>query len=597
MARAATCLFVVRLFVLVGVCCFATTVRAQVTNVSDMEATPIPGAGHNYTGMLNETVDPANGSLSVRINVPVPTGRQLTVPFAFAYDSNGATNSLAINSSGCNTRYLFQCGWSYTVPMVYSGLPTRLTEKFEGDPVYCTYYSGYVFTDPQGTRHSFPQVIAVSGSRLPCSEYFGITSNFNGGDAWLSYSANGVQDAAGTTYCNPAASICSVEDRNGNMVKYNDSGGGVFTTTDTAGRTLISSNGFGATGNTVTVSGLGSPYQLTWGAQVTPNYTLGQVVAYNPEPDYGCTFGGPYVVGNLSITLLSVLTLPNGQSYKFYYDSTYGLLNEIVYPTGGWVKYTWGMNAQSEASVGTYTTQDGQGPCEFRLGDPVVTKRQVSYNGSTVAEEQDYTYGTTWQEPIGTSGAQWWTSKTTTVVTKDNVRGISAQTVYTYSPVSTEPPAGARIYVEIQVPVENTISYYDWSGSLLKTVTKVWLNQYLLQSETTEWANGQTSEVAYTYGNLGVVTDKEEYDYGSNGSVGSPLRNTVTNYQTFAANPLGTTIYDRLLRRRHAGQLADDRAGRADEPVLRRRFLSLRRRARCDHELRAELQIRGEGTG
>ena len=35
------------------------------------------------------------------------------------------------------------------------------------------------------------------------------------------------------------------------------------------------------------------------------------------------------------------ITLPNGEQYQFFYDSTYGLINEIIYPTGAWVKYTW----------------------------------------------------------------------------------------------------------------------------------------------------------------------------------------------------------------------------------------------------------------
>src|SRR5580698_4378853 len=106
----------VRLFVLASISFFAAATQAQVTNVSDVEATPIPGAGHNYTGMLNETVDPANGSLSVRINVPIPGGRNLIVPFAFAYDSNSAI-SIAAEPWTVTVAYLFQLGWTYTAPV------------------------------------------------------------------------------------------------------------------------------------------------------------------------------------------------------------------------------------------------------------------------------------------------------------------------------------------------------------------------------------------------------------------------------------------------------------------------------------------------
>jgi hypothetical protein len=63
---------------LIGVSLSTGTVHAQAMNVTDVEATPIPGAGHDYIHMLDETVNPANGSLSIRIEVPVPKGRALT---------------------------------------------------------------------------------------------------------------------------------------------------------------------------------------------------------------------------------------------------------------------------------------------------------------------------------------------------------------------------------------------------------------------------------------------------------------------------------------------------------------------------------------
>ena len=57
--------------------------RAQITGVS----TPVPG-GHDYIKMLNETVNPANGSVSLHVDVPVPPGRRLTLPFSFNYNSS-----------------------------------------------------------------------------------------------------------------------------------------------------------------------------------------------------------------------------------------------------------------------------------------------------------------------------------------------------------------------------------------------------------------------------------------------------------------------------------------------------------------------------
>jgi hypothetical protein len=42
--------------------------------------------------MLSETVNPANGSLSLRIQIRMPKGRGITFPFGFAYDSNSVTH-------------------------------------------------------------------------------------------------------------------------------------------------------------------------------------------------------------------------------------------------------------------------------------------------------------------------------------------------------------------------------------------------------------------------------------------------------------------------------------------------------------------------
>jgi hypothetical protein len=94
--------------------------RAQITNTTDVQSTPIPGAGHDYIHLLNETVNPANGSVSLRINFPVPKSRGVTFPYVLTYDSNGVTYPTGSPSTG--TRWatgdsIFSSGgWTYTVP-------------------------------------------------------------------------------------------------------------------------------------------------------------------------------------------------------------------------------------------------------------------------------------------------------------------------------------------------------------------------------------------------------------------------------------------------------------------------------------------------
>src|SRR5882762_6973783 len=100
-----------------GLC--VSSASAQITNVTNDQSTPTPGAGHDYIHLLSETVNPSNGSVSIRIQPPMPKGRNLTIPFAFAYDSNGVHHWVP---NGPTTRpgsvvwhsnigYLSQGGW------------------------------------------------------------------------------------------------------------------------------------------------------------------------------------------------------------------------------------------------------------------------------------------------------------------------------------------------------------------------------------------------------------------------------------------------------------------------------------------------------
>jgi hypothetical protein len=63
------------------------SLHAQLQNVDNIVQTPTRGSGHDYIKMISETVNPANGQVSIRIDVPMPPGRKLTLPFGFAYDS------------------------------------------------------------------------------------------------------------------------------------------------------------------------------------------------------------------------------------------------------------------------------------------------------------------------------------------------------------------------------------------------------------------------------------------------------------------------------------------------------------------------------
>jgi hypothetical protein len=274
---------------------------SQITDVTNTTSTPIPGAGHDYIKALSETVSPSNGSVSLRIQVPTPPGRRLSLPFAFAYDSNGAHHMESTGKGATmwldNTAALAVGGWSYSLPML-SNLAVDIPGGIGPD---CFYYNDYVFQDETGGRHSLYVSLVESPTSCP-----GKASRLIGGDdyyqAVLNSSFLPIADADGAVYTFPCCNLpyvggggsanstpqsglpSTIEDRNGNIISIADHGTGAFTATDTLGRTMLSSSGFGASGNTLTASGLGGPYTLTWGT-ASSNYAVGSSIHADPVAD------------------------------------------------------------------------------------------------------------------------------------------------------------------------------------------------------------------------------------------------------------------------------------------------------------------------
>ena len=211
---------------------------------------------------------------------------------------------------------------------------------------------------------------------------------------------------------------------------------------------------------------------------------------------------------------MHTITLPNNKTYTFSYDSTYGLLNEIIYPDGGWVKYTWEMSpVYTQSAVYSGLEQSGyllQNGCVYLYKTPVVQTRQVSFDGSTVALTQTFTYNASWNTNENLTNQ--WLTKSTTVQTTDAVTGLTSQTIYTYSPVTIPPPSGFGGGGEIasQVAVEQEVQVYNWGNTTtpIRQDVKQWSDQFNLQSDQTTIDNTSTSEVTYTYGFGGAVTQK-----------------------------------------------------------------------------------------
>ena len=202
-------------------------------------------------------------------------------------------------------------------------------------------------------------------------------------------------------------------------MNFTDSGNGAFTMKDTVGRSAIVSSGFGTSGNTVTVSGLSNPYTIDWETINLTGYNPGAKLLTTGDSNCPSTF--PSLSG--SETVISSITLPNGESYQFSYDTATGLLQKVIYPTGGYVRYVWAVQADWQNAAFSDTNGDVCA-CQYEYGVPVVSYRYVSFDGTHEVLQQQFQYSVIWN---GGSGG--WTSKSTTVTTTDNSRGANSTTV------------------------------------------------------------------------------------------------------------------------------------------------------------------------
>ena len=375
-------------------------------------------------------------------------------------------------------------------------------------------------------------------------------------------------------YCfgNPPSYI---EDRNGNIVNLQvvatgtGSNGGPpdiysLNVKDTLGRPLISALNFGQNGSTITVSGDPAPYTINWENFTYSGYSLNSQ-SESILPQY-CGTNGPIPTGSQTENVISSIALPNGKSYTFTYDRTYGLIYQITYPSGGFVRYSYGknplssnvnFNANTGGDTGLVVTP---GACDFRTDAVAVTERDVSFDGTTIAQSQSFTYGaTSW----GTGNNDTlWTGKTTTVTTTDKVLNTSYVTTYNY--VGQTFSSGVNFFNTYTVGVEGSVSTAQ-NSTTLKTVTQGWGGPFLLDCEVDTLGNSSSAKY-FHYGAGFQITDIKDFDYGQNSSYScqsttnqnntyltppsNPNRETVVSYQQFGPTlfPAASSIFNRPCR-------------------------------------------------
>lgn len=261
---------------------FAPGALAQLPPNSDTTSAPIPGAGHDYLHGPHETVNPANGSLSIIIPVIIPPARGVTLPFSFTYASNGShylaqpPSNPGLNSNWYSSASVIsQLGWSNTVPAIGASRINWKTTNDAGQKIIsCSAITNYVYQDVNGGRHNMGlTTYSDPNGTGPCTynsndwpkSFDGLIVTLGGEGSilatmppgWGSSNPVTVTDADGTSYYFPAHGVtggfpggststwvaATVTDRNGNTL--NTSGvTPAVNYTDTLGRTVLQDSGF-----------------------------------------------------------------------------------------------------------------------------------------------------------------------------------------------------------------------------------------------------------------------------------------------------------------------------------------------------------------
>jgi len=153
------------------------------------QAPPTPGVGHDYTHFLNETVNPSNGSVSIRISVPTPSGRELTVPFSFGYDSNAAYHKTGPLQYWDNSGYISKGGWSYVLPQLWHTTHSYTYMPPNGGlpgPSTCSWFNDFVMQDVGSVTHQLGQATFQPNNTARCQYFAGKPADYlTGGDVFI----------------------------------------------------------------------------------------------------------------------------------------------------------------------------------------------------------------------------------------------------------------------------------------------------------------------------------------------------------------------------------------------------------------------------
>jgi RHS repeat-associated protein len=289
-------------------------VAGATSTIYDWSTQPISGSSVAPSGPWTTTGPYIYGSVS---NYPSP-GCNIDGPFIYV-DQNGSAHDMNLiglpgvspPGSGLTGECATAYSWVYTgsgQPTSFSTASSTPSSTSDGSSITTSYG---VAIDPDGTS---------------------ATGNFT--------------DGAFTTPSTP-----TLTDSNGNPATLSVSSG-VYTAKDALGRTVYTTNiPIGSAGQipagtysltTNNESGTAETYSITFSQEQIGTFNMPHPTASDIGADVAVNSPGPGNSYN-KFTAVTKVELPDSTSYQFAYDPTYGTISMITFPTGGYVRFCWGI--------------------------------------------------------------------------------------------------------------------------------------------------------------------------------------------------------------------------------------------------------------
>jgi RHS repeat-associated protein len=363
------------------------------------------------------------------------------------------------------------------------------------------YWTNFGYVDVYGVSHPFDITWENDGCQVTGPSQALAT---DGSGYTMSVDVNGIATVTartGNLLSPPTSSgtgAASMTDANGNQITESSTG----VITDTLGITALTIAGSSPTTFKYTAPN-GQP------ATYTANYTSETV-----KTNFGCS--GIAEFGPTAESLLSSITLPDGTAYMFTYEPTPGFsgdvtgrLKAITLPTGGTITYTY-----SGGSSGGITCTDGS----------TATLTRTTPDG-------------TWTYAHTESGTAW----TTTVTDpQSNKTTINFQGIY-----ETE----RQVNQGASTLLKTTYTCYN-GNTVTSTCNSTAITLPITQRSTfLVWPGVMQSRHDIFYNSVGLVTEKDDYAYGS-GAPGALARKTLTTYASLTNGilnrPATITVEDGL---------------------------------------------------